>query len=44
MAIPTAFTAVDLDSTLAVDGGVVNNFPVEELFNMGADYVIGVAV
>jgi NTE family protein len=44
MAIPTAFTAVDLDSTLAVDGGVVNNFPVEELFAMGADIVIGVDV
>jgi NTE family protein len=44
MAIPTAFTAVDLDSTLAVDGGVVNNFPVEELFEMGADIVIGVDV
>jgi NTE family protein len=44
MAIPTAFTAVDLDSTLAVDGGVVNNFPVEELFDMGADVVIGVDV
>ena len=44
MAIPTAFTAVDLDSTLAVDGGVVNNFPVEELFEMGADVVIGVNV
>lgn len=44
MAIPTAFTAVDLDSTLAVDGGIVNNFPVEELFKMGADVVIGVNV
>jgi len=44
MAIPTAFTPADLDSTLAVDGGVVNNFPVEELFKMGADYVIGVNV
>jgi NTE family protein len=44
MAIPTAFTAVDLDSTLAVDGGVVNNFPVEELFAMGADIIIGVDV
>jgi len=42
MAIPTAFTAADLDTTLAVDGGVVNNFPVEELFKMGADIVIGV--
>lgn len=44
MAIPTAFTPADLDTTLAVDGGVVNNFPVEELFKMGADYVIGVNV
>ena len=44
MAIPTAFTAVDLDTTLSVDGGVVNNFPVEEVINMGADIVIGVSV
>ncbi|OQX81711.1 MAG: hypothetical protein B6D61_00355 [Bacteroidetes bacterium 4484_249] len=44
MSIPTAFTAADLDTTLAVDGGVVNNFPVEELFKMGADIVIGVNV
>ena len=44
MSIPTAFTAADLDTTLAVDGGIVNNFPVEELFKMGADVVIGVNV
>lgn len=44
MAIPTAFTPVDLDSTLAVDGGVVNNFPVDEVISMGADIVIGVSV
>ncbi len=44
MSIPTAFTAADLDTTLAVDGGVVNNFPVEELFKMGANVVIGVNV
>lgn len=44
MAIPTAFTPANLDTTLAVDGGVVNNFPVEELFKMGADYIIGVNV
>ncbi len=44
MSIPTAFTAADLDTTLAVDGGVVDNFPVEELFKMGADIVIGVNV
>ncbi len=44
MAIPTAFTPVDLDTTLAVDGGVVNNFPVDEVIAMGADIVIGVSV
>lgn len=44
MAIPTAFTAVKRDSTLLVDGGVVNNFPVELAQEWGADYVIGVNV
>jgi NTE family protein len=44
MAIPTALTAADLDSTLAVDGGVLNNFPVEEVIKMGADIVIGINV
>ncbi|MFT6998680.1 MAG: NTE family protein [Cryomorphaceae bacterium] len=44
MALPTAFTAVDLDSTLAVDGGVVNNFPVDIMRKLGADYVVGVDV
>ena len=44
MALPTAFTAVDLDSTLAVDGGVVKNFPVDEMKALGADYIIGVDV
>ena len=44
MSIPSAFTAVDLDSTLAVDGGILNNFPVDEVINMGADYIIGLDV
>lgn len=44
IAIPTAFTAFQLDSTLVVDGGVVNNFPVDVVRGMGADYVIGVNV
>ena len=44
MAIPTAFSAADLDSTLAVDGGVVNNFPADVLKEMGADIIIGVNV
>jgi NTE family protein len=44
MAIPTAFTSVDVDTTLFVDGGIVNNFPVEILKEMGADIIIGVNV
>jgi NTE family protein len=44
IAIPTFFTPFDMDSTLAVDGGVVNNFPVDVVREMGADIVIGVNV
>jgi NTE family protein len=44
MAIPTAFTSVNVDTTLFVDGGIVNNFPVELVREMGADIVIGVNV
>lgn len=44
IAIPTAFTAFDLDSTSVVDGGVVNNFPVDIVKEMGADIIIGVNV
>lgn len=44
IAIPTAFTAFDLDSTSLVDGGLVNNYPVNIVREMGADIVIGVNV
>ena len=44
MAIPSVFTAVDFDTTLAVDGGTVNNFPTNIVREMGADYIIGVNV
>ncbi len=43
MAIPSIFTPVVLDSAkVVVDGGVLRNFPVEEVISMGADIVIGV--
>jgi NTE family protein len=42
MAIPSVFTPVRYDNKLLVDGGVVNNFPVLDVKQMGADYVIGV--
>lgn len=44
MAIPTAFTPVIKNDMLLVDGGVFNNFPVQECIDMGADIVIGVYV
>lgn len=44
MAIPTVLTPVELNGRLLVDGGLVRNFPVEEVIAMGADIVIGVFV
>ena len=44
MAIPGAFAPVRKDSMLLVDGGVIRNFPVQEVRDMGADIVIGVYV
>ena len=45
MAIPSVFTPVIRDTThILVDGGVVRNFPVQEVIDMGADIVIGVYV
>lgn len=41
MAIPSVFTAVDYDSLRLVDGGIVRNFPVKDVKELGADYVIG---
>ena len=42
MSIPTIFTPVDWGGdSLMVDGGLVHNFPVDLVQNMGADYVIG---
>jgi NTE family protein len=41
MAIPSIFTAVEYDGKKLIDGGVVRNFPVEDVRKMGADLVIG---
>lgn len=42
MAIPSVFTPVTIDSIVYVDGGVVDNFPVDIARQLGADIVIGV--
>ena len=43
-AIPTLFSPVLVDGRLLTDGGVVNNYPVEELRKRGANVIIGVDV
>jgi NTE family protein len=42
MAIPSLFTPIRYDGKIIADGGMVNNFPVLDVKEMGADYVIGV--
>lgn len=42
MAIPSVFTPIDYKDTKLVDGGIVRNFPVRNVKDMGAEYVIGV--
>lgn len=44
MAIPSIFTPEVIDGNIYVDGGVLNNFPVLEVKDMGADILIGVDV
>ncbi len=41
IAIPTVFTPVKTDTAVLVDGGVLRNYAVTELRDMGADIVIG---
>jgi NTE family protein len=42
MAIPTVFTPFVIDNKMLVDGGLINNYPVKEVMDMGADIIIGV--
>lgn len=44
MSIPGVFAPVNLNGMVLVDGGMVNNYPVDVALAMGADYVIGVDV
>lgn len=40
MSIPGAFSPVEIDGRLLVDGGIVNNLPVDVVLGMGADVLI----
>jgi NTE family protein len=44
MAVPGVFTPVEKDGRILVDGGIVNNLPVDVAKAMGADIVIAVDV
>ncbi len=44
MAVPTVFSPIEIDGHLLVDGGVLNNFPVQEMRQRGVDIIIGVDV
>ncbi len=41
---PTLLAPVEINGKLLTDGGVVNNFPVDEVKAMGADIIIGVDI
>ena len=43
-AFPSLFSPVEINGKLLIDGGVTNNYPVEEVRKMGADIIIGVDV
>ncbi|NER14456.1 patatin [Leptobacterium flavescens] len=43
-AFPSLFEPVDIDGKLLIDGGVVNNYPIDEVKAMGADIIVGVDV
>lgn len=44
IAIPSIFTPIRIEDRYLVDGGLVRNMPVEDVINLGADYVLGVNV
>jgi NTE family protein len=43
-AFPSLFSPVEIDGKLLIDGGVVNNYPIEEIKKLGANFIIGVDV
>jgi NTE family protein len=42
--LPSVFSPVVIDGNLIIDGGVINNYPIEEVKKLGADIIIGVDV
>ena len=44
MSIPAYFSPTFYDGKYLIDGGVVNNYPVKPVRDMGVDYIIGADV
>ncbi|MFK7811626.1 MAG: patatin-like phospholipase family protein [Maribacter sp.] len=42
--LPSLFEPATVDGTILIDGGVVNNYPINKVKGLGADVVIGVDV
>ena len=41
---PSLFEPMELDGRLLLDGGVLNNYPIDEIRSLGANFIIGVDV
>ena len=44
MSVPAVFAACEIDNRMLVDGGIINNFPVDRCREMGADIIIGIDI
>ncbi len=44
MSVPAAFASTEIDGKMLVDGGIVNNYPVDRCREMGANLIIGVDI
>lgn len=42
--LPSLFEPIELNNQLLIDGGVVNNYPIDEVKKLGADIIIGIDV
>jgi NTE family protein len=42
--VPSIFYPIEIEGKLLVDGGVTNNYPIERLKELGAEFIIGVDV
>ncbi|GGD95728.1 patatin-like phospholipase family protein [Planktosalinus lacus] len=43
-ALPSLFSPLEINGQLLIDGGVTNNYPIQEVKKMGADVIIGIDV